>query len=917
MAVAALTGKTANLASTFAAWPALRFGRQHLLLASAVVWMLGLGVSFPAHAADLAEVDRLFRGGKYAECADRAANGIAAGEISENWPLYKLKAELALGRYPEALKTLDAALLRFPASLQLRWLGREACRCNNQPERAQKLLDEIGMLVQRSSWQYRDAANRVLLGHFFLEQGIDAKKVLDVIYDEIKKQQPDYAGAYLASGELALEKNDFALAAEAYQQAVKLDPGDADAQLGLARAFAPSDPDKAKAALTAALTANPSHIDSLLYLVDDHIDAERYQDAAEALDRVAQVNPEHPLLWAYRALLAHFNNDEEEAVRRHQAALKWYPANPQVDWLIGKKLSQKYRFAEGAACQRQALQLDSAYLPAKIQLAQDLLRLGDEQAGWPLAEEVNQQDGYNVVAHNLVTLQDSLRKFRTLESDGFVLRMDEKEAAIYGQRVLDLLHRARQTLCAKYDVTVDEPVIVELFPRQQDFAIRTFGLPGGAGFLGVCFGRVITANSPASQGENPSNWEATLWHEFCHVVTLHKTHNKMPRWLSEGISVYEERQADPTWGQSINPHYREMMLGDELTPVSELSGAFLHPKSPRHLQFAYFESSLVVEHLVEKYGLETLKRILVDLGVGMPINDSLARYAGSLEALDQEFAEFARQRANAMAPKADWSEPDLPPTAKAVELAGWVEKHPQNYRALARLARQRISDKQWAEAKAPLMTMLELYPDSAGGENVYSMLAKVHRELGEQNQERSVLEKLAAISADDVEAFSRLMELASLASDWPAAIKYGNRLLAVNPLKKAPYRQLAAAAEKTASDALAIESYRALLRLDPIDPADLHYQLATHLRRQGDLSDAKRHALEALEEAPRYRAAQRELLAIVRQIDENESKRESEPAADTGSSPAAERGAEAKKPDPSPSQATDPSEPSNLRSPRR
>ena len=33
---------------------------------------------------------------------------------------------------------------------------------------------------------------------------------------------------------------------------------------------------------------------------------------------------------------------------------------------------------------------------------------------------------------------------------------------------------------------------MEIFPQQKDFAIRTFGLPGGAGFLGVCFGTVVT-----------------------------------------------------------------------------------------------------------------------------------------------------------------------------------------------------------------------------------------------------------------------------------------------------------------------------------------------------------------------------------------------------------------------------------------
>ena len=128
------------------------------------------------------------------------------------------------------------------------------------------------------------------------------------------------------------------------------------------------------------------------------------------------------------------------------------------------------------------------------------------------------------------------------------------------KRVLELLQQARETLCEKYDVKLEQPIVIEIFPQQKDFAVRTFGMPGVAGFLGVCFGRVITANSPASQGENPANWEAVLWHEFCHVVTLHKTHNKMPRWLSEGISVYEERQADPTWGQSMTPQYREIIL---------------------------------------------------------------------------------------------------------------------------------------------------------------------------------------------------------------------------------------------------------------------------------------------------------------------------------------------------------------------
>jgi hypothetical protein len=59
-----------------------------------------------------------------------------------------------------------------------------------------------------------------------------------------------------------------------------------------------------------------------------------------------------------------------------------------------------------------------------------------------------------------------------------------------------------------------------------------------------------------------------------------------------------------------------------------------------------------------------------------------------------------------------------------------------------------------------------------------------------------------------------------------------------------------------------VGSYRALLVLDPTDPADLHLELARVLRSQGRVSEAKRHVLQALEEAPRFREAQRELLSL-------------------------------------------------------
>jgi len=131
------------------------------------------------------------------------------------------------------------------------------------------------------------------------------------------------------------------------------------------------------------------------------------------------------------------------------------------------------------------------------------------------------------------------------------------------------------------------------------------------------------------------------------------------------------------------------------------------------------------------------------------------------------------------------------------------------------------------------------------------------------------LEELAKLSDDDVEMFGRLVELTTKAGDWPAVKTYAERWLAVNPLTAAPHRAAAAAAEALHENERAMESYQALLLLQPFDPADIHLKLATVLQERGDLPTAKKHALLALEETPRFRAAHERLLAIVRKMDEN------------------------------------------------
>jgi tetratricopeptide (TPR) repeat protein len=560
-------------------------------------------------------------------------------------------------------------------------------------------------------------------------------------------------------------------------------------------------------------------------------------------------------------MIAFLTDDPNRSNEYRSNALKFWTTNPEVDYLIGRKLSQRYRFVEGSSFQYQSLAFDPSYLPAKIQLAEDLLRLGQEQRGWEMAEDVHRRDPYNVNAYNLVSLKDNMAKLKTITADGLVVRMAPVEADVYGDRVIKLLQQARTELCGKYDLKLNEPVTVELFANQQDFAVRTFGMPGGDGYLGVCFGHVITANSP--KVERPANWEATLWHEFTHVVTLNLTKNKMPRWLSEGISVYEEWKHSPAWGQQMTPQYRAMILGDELTPVGRLSSAFLSPPSPAHLQFAYYESALAVEFLVEKYGMNSLKAVLSDLAQGKEINDAISRRAAPISKFDEEFTAYARKRAEALAAGVDWEQPpkDKVDPADAQAVADWLAKHPNSYWALTVHAANLIAEQKWQEAQAPLEKLISLYPQNVSEGNAYVLLAGAYRRLGQTEEEREVLTKLAALSADSTEAYGRLTEIATERKDWNGVLENGNRFLSVYPMLPAIYGRMGRAAEELGQDEVAIGSYRRLLLLDPADPVDVNYRLALLLQNR-DPAAAKRHVLKALADAPRFRQGHQLLLKM-------------------------------------------------------
>jgi len=812
------------------------------------------GEGAPAAARGLAE--SLVAEGKYAQALE-ALESAKAQAPSAVVLCGMGRLHLRLGRLDMAEKAFRAAVEASPGGASpdkvegLNRLGETLWKQGKVAEAREAWEKVVDIYKEMSSEDVESVAPEVFVEMALALVGLNRfREANDVMFSQAQEKDPKNPALLLEQGRILLRKYSYKDAPVVLREAVDENPRSADALAALADYYLTDFQvgtkryELAEKNLKKALEVNPSHAEAyllrgVLWFSDGNID-----EGLADFRKSVELDPSSLRARGYVAACLFLAADEAQLAQAEKEALAVNPRGAEFFHTIALAIENKFRYRDSVRFCDRALELDPEYWPAFVTLGINCLRTGEEERGRKFLERSWENDKFNVWVFNTrVLLRHMDANYKELKTDRFVFKFPKEDFSILRMTLVPLLEKAHDTLSIRYKTELPRPVYVEVFSAHKWFSARTVGLEGFAA-SGACFGNLVTLTTPKAL---PQNWAAVAWHEFAHVATLALTRHRVPRWLTEGLSVFEEGRDHPTWARNFEREIADTYASGRLLPLRELDFGFSKPKYPMQILISYFQGCLISMYIEEKWGFDSILAILDGYGKNKGTAEVFEDVLDlSLEEFDRGFFEYVRQWI-----EKNGYEPTIAPDRIPV-LQAEAEADPKNARKLVDLAWAFLSSGD-SEVDATLSASkaLEIEPENADAHAVLGLQALAEKKLP---QAKTSLEKaLAGGTRFRFRAHTALARIAQRDGDKQGAIDHLEKAKAISPRAGAAYPsgrnlyyQLHDLYQETGKTDLAMEQMEAVTRHDPED-GEARTRLASHyMKLEGE--DAARKAIRWLQE---------------------------------------------------------------------
>jgi tetratricopeptide (TPR) repeat protein len=673
-------------------------------------------------------------------------------------------------------------------------------------------------------------------------------------YEDAGRADETLAEPRLLQADLFLEKYSSTEAAPLYREVLARNPRHPRALLGLARAKAFDGTDEALVLADSSLSVNPHSPEARAFRGQLLLGLEDFAAAEQEAKRALEVNPASLQALAVLGAVHYLRGARDDYDDARRRALELNPSFGGFDLTVAEMAVQQRRYRDALELGRSALQVDSLNWAAHALVGLTSLRLGDAAGARASLEKSFAGDPYNPWVKNTLDLIDTYNRYVTQKTERFELFMDRGEAEVLGLYMGELAEEAYDKLARRYAVRPQTPVRVEVYPSHADFSVRTVGLAGLAA-LGVSFGNILALGSPSSRDAGGFNWGSTLWHEIAHAVTLAASEHRVPRWLTEGLSVLEERRAREGWGDDVTVSFIAALQRNALLPVSELNAGFVRPKYPDQIAHAYYQASLVAELIEREHGEGALRDMLAAYRAGRT-TDEVMRSVLRTEpaAFDEKFAQYLKQRFAQQLAAVEVT------TGRGGDANALQVRGP--FAAAMRAAKGAFEAGDMATAQREAERARQLFPQYAEEDGPHRLLHAIHVKQGDTGAATAALRSQIAINEHDIEAHLELAKLLEQQGDRKGTADVLERAMYIYPFDPALHVKLAELYAATAQHAKAVRERRAVLALNPTNRADALYRLAAALNDAGQKDEARRQVVRALEIAPNFAEAQQLLLQL-------------------------------------------------------
>ena len=671
------------------------------------------------------------------------------------------------------------------------------------------------------------------------------------LFRDAVTSRPEDAAARTRWGRLYAYTREAPEAKTLYDEALAIDSDYAPALVGLAELAADQFDGIARGFVDEALSQDPESIGAHLLLARMELEVGNLDSAEVSIDRALELIEARNLppveAYALKASLDLLRGALESSwIAR---ALEYNPgygdayAIPAYIFVITRRYREAIDFYE------RAVEVDPGNWSARTELGVNLLRENRVDEAYDHLRVSHGLFGYDAQTTNTLNLIDSFENFTVELFDGMttprgggagvILRLHEDETEVLTPYLVELINRSIETFSERYAFTPEEPVIAELYPVAADFSVRTAGLPG-IGLLGVTFGYLVAMNSPRPGLDGEFHWGTTLWHEMAHIFTLEATDHLVPRWFSEGVSVYEEWSTGPLRGRHIPSHVLQAMAEDKFLPIAGLDEGFIRPTYDNQVIVSYMQAGLICEYIATQHGQQALRTMLERFRAGDATVAALETALGITAAeFDESFAahveaEFAATFAN---------------------LEAWMAAQTEML--------QLANESNWVALREPAERAIALAPFYVDEGSPYLYLARAQREAGDTAAARATLTTYHAQGGYAPEALLQLARWHIAEGEVATATRVFKDLLQVAPLEAVVHAELGDLLLET-EPAEALREFEALAAMSPHDEAGLKFRMARAHLALGDRDKAREQLLYALEIAPNFREAQQLLLEIVR-----------------------------------------------------